>query len=89
MSNKKIYVGNLTFSTTTENLKETFSQYGEIEEAIIISDRDTGRSKGFGFITFTTEEGMTASLEQNGQDLDGRPLKVNEAQERKPRERRY
>jgi cold-inducible RNA-binding protein len=85
MSNKKIYVGNLSFNTTAEELETEFSNYGEIEELKLITDMETGRSKGFAFITFKTPEAMQAALEKNEQELDGRALRVNEAEERKPR----
>tara|TARA_A100001015_G_scaffold314165_1_gene423016 strand:- start:1460 stop:1735 length:276 start_codon:yes stop_codon:yes gene_type:complete len=85
MSNKKIYVGNISFDTTEEDLRTEFSQYGDIEEVKIIIDHQTNRSKGFGFITFTTPEAMEASLEKNGEEVQGRKLRVNQAEERKPR----
>ncbi len=79
MSQNKLYVGNFPYSVTEDQLREIFSQYGEISELAMIMDRDTGRPKGFGFITFTTQEAAEKALEQNGNDLDGRPLKVNTA----------
>ncbi len=85
MTNNKIYVGNLSFNTTEEEIKTEFSKYGEIEDIKLISDRDTGRSKGFSFITFQTKEAMDAALEKNGEEMDGRALRVNVAEERKPR----
>jgi cold-inducible RNA-binding protein len=85
MTNKKIYVGNLSFNTTQDDLQTEFSKYGEIEQLKLITDMETGRSKGFAFITFATSEAMESSLEKNGEDFDGRPLRVNQAEERKPR----
>jgi cold-inducible RNA-binding protein len=85
MNNKKIYVGNLSFNTTQDDLETEFSKFGEVEELKLITDMETGRSKGFAFITFKTSEAMEASLAKNGEDLDGRPLRVNQAEERKPR----
>ena len=85
MSNKKIYVGNISFDTTEEELKTEFSEYGDIEEVKIIIDHQTNRSKGFGFITFATPEAMEASLAKNGEEVQGRKLRVNQAEERKPR----
>ena len=81
----KLYVGNLNYQTTEEELEELFSQYGEIKEIILIKDRETGRPKGFGFITFETEEAMQAALEKNGEDVKGRNIRVNKAEERKER----
>ena len=68
MSNKKIYVGNISFDTTEEDLKNEFSEYGDIDEVKIIIDHQTNRSKGFGFITFATPEAMEASLAKNGEE---------------------
>ena len=83
---KKLYVGNLTFNTNDRTLEETFSAFGTVESAQVIMDRDTGRSKGFGFVEMSTEEEAQAAISNlDGQDLDGRNLKVNEA---KPRENR-
>lgn len=76
----KLYVGNLAFSTTSEALKEHFSQFGNVEDSFVASDRETGRSRGFGFVTFTEkEDGEAAIAATNGQDLGGRKLVVNEA----------
>tara|TARA_A100001015_G_scaffold287172_1_gene356652 strand:- start:36 stop:311 length:276 start_codon:yes stop_codon:yes gene_type:complete len=85
MSNKKIYVGNISFDTSEDDLRSEFSEYGDIEEVKIIIDHQTNRSKGFGFITFATAEGMEASLAKNGEEVQGRKLRVNQAEERKPR----
>jgi RNA recognition motif-containing protein len=76
----KLYVGNLSFRTTSEDLREAFSSAGTVESATVIEDRDTGRSRGFGFVEMATPEEATAAIEQfNGKDLGGRNLTVNEA----------
>lgn len=76
----KVYVGNLPFSVDSEKLKELFASYGEIEEATVISDKFSGRSKGFGFVTFKEDESAKKAIsEMNDKDIEGRPLKVNEA----------
>ena len=76
----KLYVGNLSFKTTGDDLREYFSQAGEVESASVIEDRETGRSRGFGFVEMATAEGAQAAIEQfNGKDLNGRNLTVNEA----------
>ena len=75
---KKIFVGNLSFQTTESDLTNTFSQYGHVEAVAIITDRETGRSKGFGFVTMT--EGADKAIAQlSGSELNGRMLTVNEA----------
>lgn len=77
---KKLFVGNIEWGATEEQLKELFGQYGEVEEAIIIKDRMSGRSKGFGFVTFADEANADEAMEAlNGHDLNGRALVVNEA----------
>ncbi len=85
MDKNKIFVGSLPWSINESSLKELFSQYGEIAEAIIIIDRDSGRSKGFGFVTFANEESAQKALEMNGKEVEGRTIVVNIA---KPREER-
>lgn len=80
----KLYVGNLPFSVDESQLRGIFSQYGEISELALIMDRDTGRPKGFGFVTFANQQAAEKALEQNGKDLGGRALRVNIATE-KPR----
>ena len=76
---KKIYVGNLSFRTTEDELAELFQQIGPIESVSIITDRDTGRSKGFGFVSMNDEDADKAIAAYNGKDLGGRALTVNEA----------
>jgi RNA recognition motif-containing protein len=84
---KKLYVGNLPFSATDQILMDTFSQCGNVESAKIIMDRDSGRSKGFGFVEMSTEaEAADAISKFNGADYDGRPMTVNEAKPMAPRE---
>jgi len=84
---KKLYVGNLSFETTEAQLKEFFEQSGPVETVRIITDRDTGRSKGFGFIEME-EGGDKAIAEMNGKDFNGRSLTVNEARPMAPRDSR-
>lgn len=82
----KLYVGNLSFQTSNEDLEDLFAQAGTVESASIVTDRDTGRSRGFGFVEMSTkEEGETAIAQFNGREINGRNLNVNEA---KPREDR-
>ena len=82
----KLYVGNLSFQTSSEDLQELFSQAGTVESANVVEDRDTGRSRGFGFVEMATKEEGEAAIQQfNGNDLNGRNLTVNVA---KPRENR-
>ena len=84
---KKLYVGNLPFSTTEQGLVDVFSACGTVESAKIITDRDTGRSKGFGFVEMSSDAEALAAIEKfNGSDYDGRPMTVNEAKPMAPRE---
>ena len=79
----RLYVGNLNFRTTGDELRELFSQAGEVENATVVEDRDTGRSRGFGFVEMVTSEGAAAAVEQfNGKEFGGRTLTVNEARPR-------
>ena len=83
---KNLYVGNLPFTTTDEDLREAFSAYGTVARAQVISDRETGRSRGFGFVEM--ESGGDAAIEgMNGKELNGRALTVNEARPRENRPR--
>jgi cold-inducible RNA-binding protein len=83
----KVYVGNLPFSVTSDKLKEIFSPYGEITEATVISDKFSGRSKGFGFVTFADPASAEKAVaEMNGKEVEGRALKVNEARPMESRE---
>jgi len=82
----KLYVGNLAFQTTSQDLQELFGQAGTVQSASVVEDRDTGRSRGFAFVEMSTNAEAAAAIEQfNGKELGGRALKVNEA---KPRENR-
>jgi RNA recognition motif-containing protein len=89
---KRLYIGNVPYSMTSEKLKEVFAPYGDIEEATIVTFKDSGRSKGFGFVTFVQDESaVKAMAELNGKEVEGRKMFVNEAQPfdpSKPRERR-
>jgi len=82
----KLYVGNLAFQTTSQDLEQLFGQAGTVQSASVVEDRDTGRSRGFAFVEMSSQEEATSAIEQfNGKDVGGRSLKVNEA---KPRENR-
>ena len=78
MQQNKLYVGNFPYSVDESQLREMFSSYGQIEDIALIKDRETGRSKGFAFITFATQQGAEMALALNGKDVDGRALKVGE-----------
>ncbi len=82
----KLYVGNLAFQTNSQQLQELFAQAGTVESASVVEDRDTGRSRGFGFVEMSSKEEATSAIERfNGKEFNGRNLNVNEA---KPRENR-
>ncbi len=86
---KKVYVGNLPWSVSKDSLTELFSGYGDIEEAIVISDKYSGRSKGFGFVTFKNDDDADKAVsEMNGKDIEGRELKVSEAKPMEERQER-
>lgn len=88
---KKLYVGGLSYDTTEDTLKKTFSQAGTVESATIIIDKISGRSKGFGFVEMSTDEEAKKAIEMfNGKEIDGRNVTVNEARpmEARPREDR-
>ncbi len=83
---KKLFVGSLAWATDSAGLRAAFEKFGEIEEAQVVNDRETGRSRGFGFVTFVDEgSSQQAVAEMNGKDLDGRPIVVNEARDQSPR----
>jgi RNA recognition motif-containing protein len=83
---KNLYVGNLPYGTTSDDLREAFEQYGTVTQAQVISDRETGRSRGFGFVEM--DDGAEAAIEgMNGTDFNGRTLTVNEARPRENRSR--
>ena len=78
--NSKLYVGNMSFNTTEDSLRSAFSQFGTLTDVYIANDRETGRPRGFAFVTFSSEEESKLATEKmNGSDLDGRQLTVNEA----------
>jgi RNA recognition motif-containing protein len=83
---KRIYVGNLPWSMTSATLEDLFSPHGTVTSAEVVSDRETGRSRGFGFVEMDTDDAGQKAIEAlNGTEMDGRPLTVNEARERAPR----
>jgi RNA recognition motif-containing protein len=88
MSQNKLYVGNFPYSVTEDQLRDLFEPYGEITDLAMIMDRETGRPKGFGFITFAQQQSAEKALELNGNDLGGRPLKVNVATDKGRDDRR-
>src|SRR5215216_7545757 len=83
---KKLYVGNLAFQTTSQDLQDLFAQAGTVESASVVEDRDTGQSRGFAFVELSTQEEAASAIEQfNGREVAGRMLKVNEARPRESR----
>lgn len=84
---KKLFIGNLSYKTTNESLKAFFEKAGAVVEAVVILDRETQRSRGFGFVTMADDAGVAAALQLHGQELDGRPINVSEAREREDRPR--
>jgi len=82
---KRIYVGNLSYQTTENDISNLFGQVGEVESVNIITDRDTGRSKGFGFVEMGNEDADKAIAQLNGSELNGRSITVNEARPREDR----
>jgi cold-inducible RNA-binding protein len=80
---KRLYCGNLSYNTTADSLRTAFEEIGDVEDAVVISDRETGRSRGFGFVTMANDDEAMAAIEQmDGADVDGRRIRVNEAQPR-------
>ena len=87
---KKLYVGGIAYATPEEGLRAAFAKAGEVASVAIITDKMTGRSKGFGFVEMATEEAAKAAIDMwNGKELDGRKLTVNEARPREERPARY
>ncbi len=83
---KKLFVGGLSWDTTDDSLRNAFEQFGELGEVKVVLDRETGRSRGFGFVEFTDGgSAETAAQEMDGQEIDGRSIRVNEANDRPPR----
>jgi RNA recognition motif-containing protein len=85
---KSIYVGNLPFSATVDQVRDLFAQYGDVASVKFINDRDTGRFRGFGFVEMEDDDAKKAIEALNGMDMGGRSLRINEAQERAPRPKR-
>lgn len=82
----KIYVGNLSYSTTRETLEESFGQYGKVDEVVVVTDRETGRPRGFAFVSMGNDAEAQKAIEQlHGADVDGRTISVNEARPKAPR----
>jgi hypothetical protein len=82
--NNRLYVGNLSFNTSAETVRAVFEEFGAVEDVHLMTDRETGRSRGFAFVTMATPEEATRAIEgMDGQSLEGRPLRVNQAEERK------
>lgn len=83
---KKLYVGNLPYSVNNDSLQQMFAEFGDIEEASVVTDRYSGRSRGFGFVTFANDDDGKKAIEaMNGKEEDGRALVVNEARPKQPR----
>ena len=86
---QKVYVGNLNYDTTEDSLRTLFAEYGEVESVSVITDRYTGRSKGFAFVEMSTEQAALEAIEAlNGKQVDGREVRVDKAKPRRDRERR-
>lgn len=81
---KKLYVGNLPYTTNDDELRQLFEEYGTVQSANVVSDRDTGRSRGFGFVEMDNEAADKAIRALDGKDFGGRPLRIDEARERRP-----
>jgi RNA recognition motif-containing protein len=82
----RLYVGNLSFNSTSDSLRTAFEQYGTVTDVHLVTDRETGQSRGFGFVTMGSNDQAQAAISgMNGQSLDGRALRVNEAEERQQR----
>ena len=81
---KKLYVGNLPYTTNDDELRQLFEEYGSVQSANVVSDRDTGRSRGFGFVEMDSEAADKAIRALDGKDFGGRPLRIDEARERRP-----
>jgi cold-inducible RNA-binding protein len=83
---RKLYVGNLSYSVTSDALRDSFAAFGSVQSADVIMDRDTGRSKGFGFVEMSSDQEAAAAIAaMNGKDMDGRAIVVNEARPKEPR----
>lgn len=84
---KKIYIGNLPWSATDASLRDAFATFGDVQSASVVTDRETGRSRGFGFVEMDAADADKAISELDGRDLDGRAMRVNEARPKERRER--
>ena len=84
----KAYVGNISFQSDENSIKDFFSDCGEVTDVKIITDRETGRSRGFGFVSFDSDASLEAAIGKSGSNLDGRELKINKA-EQKPKTKRF
>ena len=83
---KKLFVGSMSWDTNDSTLRAAFEKFGTVDDAVVINDRETGRSRGFGFVTFADSSAADEAIQSlNGSDLDGRTINVNEAKERAPR----
>ncbi len=89
MENKTLYVGNLAYSADEHDLENAFSSFGSVDDIKLMRDRETGRSRGFAFITFATGSEANAALDMNGKDIAGRPLRVNLAREKPARPQQH
>jgi cold-inducible RNA-binding protein len=87
MNPKKLFVGNLPFKLKTQELQQMFEEFGSVQDAVIITDRESGRSKGFGFVTFEDDGSAKDALSLDGKELEGRPIRVNVAKERENSDR--
>ena len=87
--NKKLYIGNLSYDTSEERLKELFEQHGTVVSAKVVTDFNTGMSRGFGFVEMSTQEEAQAAMSLNGHEEDGRQLRIDEARERDSKRERY
>ncbi len=86
MSNNRLFIGNLSWDSDEDTLRDAFSQYGEVVDAKVITHRDTGKSRGFGFVTLATSQAAMSAIEAlDGAKMDGRNIKVSIAEERRPR----
>lgn len=86
MDNNKLFIGSLPWSINNDSLRDLFAQYGEITDAVVIMDRDSGRSKGFGFVTFASQDSAEKALEMDGKEVEGRKIVVNKAKPQVKRE---
>ena len=81
--NTRLYVGNLSFNTTADGVRTAFTQFGTVSDVHLVTDRETGRSRGFGFVEMATDEAADVAIQKlNGREIKGRPIRVNEAQAR-------